>query len=40
MKSLCLDKKISYLYKENHILKRIRELPINVGRMLKLSYKI
>ena len=35
MKSLCLDKNISYLYEENHILKRITELPLNVGCMLK-----
>ena len=35
MKRSCLDKKISYLYEENHILKRIRKRPCNIGCMLK-----
>ena len=29
------QKKVSYLYEENHILKRIREWPLNIGRILK-----
>ena len=35
MKCSSLDKKIGYLYEENHILKRMREGPCNIGRMLK-----
>ena len=29
------QKKVSYLYDENHILKRITEWSLNIGRILK-----
>ena len=35
MRCLCLDKKISYLYEENHLLKEIREQTLNIGCILK-----
>ena len=35
MKSLCLGKRISCFYEENHVLKRIREFPLDIGCMLK-----
>ena len=37
MKSLCLDKKLSYLY-ENNMLQQVREYPLITSRILNILH--